>query len=201
MPDINEVKLKRLIAHLEDEGANTPQAVASILKAKPENTKFLRGYVEKAAESLEQPELVTEFDTACNNEPAQATEKKVTKPKPPAEGEIVSEPEPEPEPESEDAPEKPEVAEAQHAFGDDFQFRYRTETGESKELRILHTKGNVILLEDKAKADLVKVLLHGEEVEVNLTELATKPAGDAVEIAGGSYPVATLLVIAQAAKG
>lgn len=81
-------------------------------------------------------------------------------------------------------------------------FRYRAEDGTSRDLRVVHVseKTGTILLADKPSDELVTVTLRGQSVELNLTQLRTLPGGDSHTVNGHPYMVATLLVLADAAK-
>lgn len=238
--DINAVKLKRLTDHFSDDGVCSPQAVADILKAKPDNTVWLREYVEAAARELGQPDLLVQFDTAVKT-PAKV-EAPAADTRPPGENEIQSEPEATAPKEpvklpAQTAPSSPFAGEgvagagapvgptgakspegppagiapvAQEAPGlpqlpgamPDYQFRFKGPDGISHNLRAVHQKGNVVILElvPEVKDEIITVTLNGQPAAINLTDLRKKPAGEEVTINGKPFMVATLLVIADAAK-
>jgi hypothetical protein len=207
--DINAIKLGRLKEFFNDDGEPSPEAVAKVLKAKAENTSFLRGYVEAAAAALTQPELLVAFDAAITK-PAAAAPASAAPSTPPVENVVESKPETQTP-----APKTPVKLPAQTAptpafvetpagptptTGKPTQYRFRDDNGLSTDLVVVHDKNGVVILEKKPVAELVTVTLKGTPVELNLTNLRTLPAGDTVQTIVGEYPVATLLVIADAAK-
>ena len=198
--DIHVTNLERLVLHIEDDGAITPQKVAEVIKAKPENTTFLRGYVEAAAIQLSRPDVIAEFDAAlASNTPPEAPAE-APKPAPPIEDEIRSTPEPQapaaPAPALEQAPAKPVVGPP----GPTISYKYRDANGIITPLRVVTAKATVVVLEDMPTDEFVGVVIKGERVDLNITKLRGMPAGDTMEINGAAYPVASLLVIATAAK-
>lgn len=223
--DINQVKLKRLVDHIEDDGSLTPKSVADILKAKVENTNFLREYVKAAAGQLKQPELIEQFEVAITADAAPVVTP-AAKTEAPVEGEIQSKPEA-PAPRTpakmpvqtaptpafvEDAPmavaivtptrltDAPATATGS-ADAPPHSYRYRDANGVSRNLQVVHVgKTGVVLLEDAPVDEIVEVVLRGEKATLNLTQLRALPGGDMHLVNGGSYMVATLLVIADAAK-
>lgn len=232
--DINRVKLGRLKEHFDDDGASTPEAVARVIKGKPENVQFLRAYVEAAASEMGTPEILVQFDAATTAGTAPVDT--------PPEA-VVSTPPEDPSTVIESVPEEvvkmaaevrtaasqsPGKAEAAEAFqerlarplteGDKamqkelgniplllrdtapLEYRFKDENGLSHILVEVHRKGNVVVLGNKPTDEMVTIQLNGAPVEVSLTHLRTLPAGNDFNLNGRNYTVATLLVIAEAAK-
>jgi len=222
--DINRVKLGRLKEHFDDDGASTPEAVARVIKGKPENVQFLRAYVEAAASEMGTPEILVQFDAWSTNPPspsaADAEEllvagisaTKVSTPPEDPSTVIESVPEaevPAPQPVALGRPlsewskeiQENGVAAVEAAYsGKPLEYRFKDENGLSHVLVEVHRKGNVVVLGNKPTDEMVTIQLNGAPVEVSLTHLRTLPAGNDFNLNGRNYTVATLLVIADAAK-
>lgn len=216
---LNAVKLDRLINHINDEGRVTPTTVAGLVKAKPENVKFLRDYVQGAAERLKRPDILTEFDAAvaetlkASEAPAGAPEIAVKLPVNP-ETEIGSVPETllgntadapvTIAPTKTDAVATPvgPVRSSSQAHGgtNSFRYIYTGPDGIARTLVEIHRKGNNVVLTDAPTDEIVQVQLRGQTVDLNMTQLRQRPAGEEFTTSAGVFTVATLLVIADAAK-
>lgn len=81
-----------------------------------------------------------------------------------------------------------------------FTYRYVDTRNIVHDLRFKRMKGNIVLLDNEPDDEIVKVRLAGKDEQINLTELQKLGAGDTYTLSGKEYPVATLIVIAQAAK-
>lgn len=216
MPEINAVKLQRLIAHFNDEGQATVTAVANVLKSKPENVNYARPYVEAAATDIGDPTLLTVFDASVAKlkEPAPATTTE-----PPAEPgkEVVSVPEksllgngaaaaptaPAPVVKTDAVVTPAGVAKSSsQAPGgtDNLTYTYTDANGIAHKLVEVHRKGNRVVLGNAPTDKTVNVVLAGKTVTLNITDLEKRPGGEMVEIDGRGYRAATLLVIAESAE-
>lgn len=206
MTDINAMRLKKLVEHFRDDGQATPAIVAGILKALPENTEFLRDYVKAASDEIKDPDIVVSFEKAIVAALKAPDEKPTSAP--------VSKPAPANVIESTPEAELPTylagtkgVTEAemlgQPVPFEGRVFRYRGADGIAVPLQVLTVKGNTVILErapEKPTEELVDVLLKGQSVSLNLTLLRTLPAGQDFETPAGTFAVAALLIIADAAK-
>ena len=75
------------------------------------------------------------------------------------------------------------------------------ETKVAKTLVVSAQKGAIVSLKDKPANEIVTVMLGGSTQTLDLTKLLTEPAGAIHQIGGREYTVATLVAVAQAAKG
>ena len=224
--NINAVKLKRLVAHFNDEGENTPNTVAEVIGSQPENVSFCQEYVKAAAEELGQPELIEEFETAVatqghGSEDSPSGEEEQASPpaveevtqgqaSPPAVEEVTQDQASPPAEDgvNQDQPtsqaEEGSTSKVKDPNGwpvEDFKFIYTSPDGVATNLQVMKQKGNTVILENKVEAPkgVVKVAkINGADAELRLTELQSRPAGDLVTVNGKELTVAALLVIAEA---
>lgn len=206
MADINAMKLKRLKAHFENDGAATPEAVATILGSKPANTEFLRSYVEAA-----DPDQLDDFNRAvaaaanppASTEPAPAPSTAANRP--PAADELRSQPE--------SSLPKPSAAERVAALPvatvvdgltppsvDGIKFRLRNPDGTASELNLVAQKGSTVILEKAPESEIVNLTLRGVTYALDVVALRKLPPDSVYETANGSFPVSSLLAAAQLAK-
>ena len=203
-PNLNKAKLARLVTYLEDGGSPSATKVANQLKAKPENRPFLREYVEAAAELLEDPSLLTEFD-----KPEVVADTTPTKPPVEEDQEIQSTPEPAPAAAPEPAPRKleevvvgetPVKASAQIPGGTgNLSYIYLGEDGIAKPLTVKTNKDGRIVLVDTPVSTWVTMQLNGAHAQLDLAQLRALKPDSQLTVNGRAYPVSTLLLIAEAA--
>lgn len=215
MSDLNDIKLKKVVAYLEAGNPQKLESLAEILKAQPENHSFVREYVAAAGEKLDNPQHLVRFDRSVakwksaqeggsTQEPAAPAE--TPKPaakvvRPPAEDEIESEPEaavPQPAPAPSSA-----AAAAPQLTGDlsNYHFRFRDANGASQDLHVVHVgSSGVVVLEAKPKVTIVEVMLAGRLVPINPELLNNKGEDAVVEVGGRNYAVATLRALVEAAQ-
>lgn len=181
--DINQAKLKRVIAHIEDDGVVNPANIASLLRAQPKNVTFLRSYVEEACKQLGNLAALNEFDLAAASGET---------------GTPVSQIEITPvathEPETEVAPTRALKADLTDAVPSETRSGVLlNEDGTITNLTLVRQTPTRWVFEISKPKREVKIFLRGEVVTVDLLNL--KP----VTIQGVTFDVADLELIAKAA--
>jgi hypothetical protein len=181
--DINQAKLKRVIAHIEDDGVVNPATIAGLLKAQPKNVTFLRSYVEEASKQIGHAAALAEFDRAVSLGETEA-------PAPKAEAPIVTAPEPAsaptPKAEATPAPAAPQPNESRAAV-------LLNADGTLVNLTLVRQTPTRLVFEVAKPTREVKIFLRGEVVTVDLLNL--KP----VTVQGVTFGIADLELIAKAA--
>lgn len=179
--DINANKLSRIVSHLENDGVASPDAIAKILRAKPENTGYLRSYVQAACEQLKDQTALEEFNSMVG---LLADAKEPDSEKSPA---IVAEqPSPEVQPQK-SGKEKPTL----QTESDSTSYVLLDENGLLKTLEVkTKTASKIIFAVAKEKKE-VKVILRGQEVVLDLLNLEPVTVGDVTFSVEQLHPIAT----------
>lgn len=165
--DINTLKLKRIVSHIENDGVVSPESIAKILKAQAKNTGYLRSYVEAACKEIGDTAALAEFESNVG----QAEEAPTTAPEQPAPetaipvlAEQASAPAPEVQRPRRQVAKEP-VAESNLKYG------LLDETGTLQILEVVKQIGNNIVFKVAKEKKEVKVILRGQEVVVDLLDL------------------------------
>lgn len=186
---MNEAKVEALIEHITEGGSLEQEALAEALSLSPRSVKSIEKYLAEASDRIE--DIEEELSIGDDNPLADLDDE----PEPPEEEEEDEDEEEEEEPEPEPAPKK--SSKKKKAEGSPYRFFLQQDNGTSVELEQVRKGGKVITFREVQPTDIVKLMLRGEIVEVDLIPLRKQTPSDKSEFGISNE---TLLNLALAAR-